>query len=90
MSASSLLLSGSSAVNPAYLWACGSATLVAGTIAVAFPAIGADDNVVLTRTSAASANGLAIAITAGTGFTITSSSNADVGTIRWTWLKAHA
>lgn len=90
MSASSLLVPGSSAVNPAYLWASGSVTLNGTTaVAVALPAIGADDNVVLTRVGAATATGVAITITAGTGFSVVSS-GPDTGVLRWTWLKSHA
>jgi len=89
MSASDLLVSGSNALNTAYIpYRTGTATLLAGTVAVALPALDGNDNVLLTRISAPLANGLAVSLTGGTGFTITSSDLTDTGTIQWTWIKA--
>jgi hypothetical protein len=88
MSASSLLVG--KYVNPVFLWQSGTRSLDAGIGDVSLNLISADDNVVLTRTSAASASGLQYTIIPGVGFRIISSSNTDFGTIQWTWFKAHA
>lgn len=88
MSVSSLLASGSNEINTAYLWTSGSVTLNGTTpVAVAVPGIAAADNVVFTRLTTASDNGVALVITAGTGFTVVSNA-ADTGVLRWTLLRA--
>jgi hypothetical protein len=89
MSASALLAPGTNDINAAFLWVSGNLTLNGTTpVVVSAPYIGANDNVVLTRTGAASDNGVAlVAIVAGTSFSVVSNA-ADTGTIRWTVLRA--
>mgnify|MGYP006895932401 CR=1 FL=1 len=62
----------------------GSATLVAGTIAVAYPSLTATDRVLVTVTTAGGTRGyLSVAKSAGVGFTINSTSNTDTSTVDW-------
>lgn len=68
---------------PAFL-AKGTATMVAGTIAVAYPNITAASVVRLIRQTAGGTLGhLSVVLTAGTGFTINSSSGTDTSTVFW-------
>ncbi len=62
----------------------GSATLVAGTIAVARTSILANSRVLLSRRLVGAAPGfLSYVLTAGVGFTINSTNAGDTGTITW-------
>ena len=64
--------------------ASGTATMAAGTIAVAYPNITAASVVRLVRQTAGGTLGhLSVALTAGTGFTINSSSGTDTSTVFW-------
>lgn len=62
----------------------GSAVLVAGTIAVAYPSLTATDRVLVTVTTPGGTRGyLSVAKSAGVGFTINSSSNTETSTVDW-------
>lgn len=62
----------------------GTAILVAGTVVVANPAVGADTIVVLTRSLVGGTPGhLSYIVEAGVGFTIDSSEAADTSTVKW-------
>lgn len=66
----------------------GNATLVAGTVSVADPAVKAGSFVLLSRkTIGGTAGNLSYTVTAGTGITINSSSNTDTSTV--TYLIRH-
>lgn len=64
---------------------CGTATLVAGVATVSTTAVAADSNIQLTPQSAGGTPGWlrVSARTAGTSFTITSSSNTDTSVVGW-------
>lgn len=69
---------------PAASLASGTATLVAGTVAVAYPNITANSIVRLSRQAAGGTLGaMSVALTAGTGFTINSNSGSDTSTVFW-------
>jgi hypothetical protein len=62
----------------------GNATLVAGTIAVANTAVAANSYVLLSRkTIGGTAGNLSYTVSAGVGFTITSSSGTDTSVVTW-------
>jgi hypothetical protein len=62
----------------------GSETLVAGTVSVSLPSIAATSIVRLNRQSAGGTLGqLSVALTAGTGFAINSSSGSDTSVVFW-------
>jgi hypothetical protein len=63
----------------------GQATLVAGTVAVALPAIGANDVVLVQHLGATAVTDgvLSVAVNAGVGFTVTSTNAGDVGVLKW-------
>jgi hypothetical protein len=62
----------------------GTATLVGGTVTVALAGIVAENQVFLTKTTVGGTEGhIRVSITAGVGFTITSSSATDTSTFTW-------
>lgn len=62
----------------------GSAVLVAGTIAVAYPTLTATDRVLVAVTTPGGTRGyLSVAKSAGVGFTINSTSNTETSTVDW-------
>jgi hypothetical protein len=62
----------------------GTATLVGGTITVSLSGIVTENQVFLTKTTAGGTEGhIRVTVTAGSGFTITSSSNLDTSTFTW-------
>ena len=66
----------------------GTATLVAGTVSVSNTNLTANDLVFVTRTVAGGTEGyLTTAVTPGTGFTITSSSNLDTSTVGYVIIR---
>lgn len=67
----------------------GTATLAAGTVAVALPSISASSIVRLNRQTAGGTLGqLSVALTAGTGFSINSSSGSETSTVFWELVRA--
>jgi hypothetical protein len=62
----------------------GSAVLVAGTKAVAYPTLTATDRVLVAVTTPAGTRGyLSVTKNAGVGFTINSTSNTETSTVDW-------
>ncbi len=63
----------------------GQATLVAGTVAVANTAVGANDVILVQHVGASAVTDgvLSVAVNAGVGFTVTSTNAGDVGVFKW-------
>lgn len=65
--------------------AYGQATLVAGTVTVAFTGVDANDTILVQHVGASAVTDgvLTVVINAGVGFTVTSTNAGDVGVFKW-------
>ena len=70
-------------MNGVVILGAGTATLVAGSKAVALTSITAASKVILTAANGAPVNAYGYTLNAGVGFTITSENGADTSTVSW-------